>query len=202
MGEWRNERPQVGPLEQPEAFEVEDSHGDTRSVVLSETENLLRGTGSDPGSGYHRQGAKTSTERAAHLQDGLSQERYQAIRSALRTDLQLDSIRGTPATDHQIAAAVRALFNGPSVSFEGVSEQGFRLRGALRGAASSRVESQESTFVCIMAMVINMAMLSKDRTKGKPADDGIESPRDTTSPSNPAPSSPTSPSGTKATTKD
>lgn len=51
MGQWRHERLQVGSLEQPKTLEVQDANGDTRSVLLGESEDLLRGAGSDPGSG-------------------------------------------------------------------------------------------------------------------------------------------------------
>jgi hypothetical protein len=85
VGERRDERLQIGPLEQMKALEVEDANGDTPSLLFGESQYLVRSTGSDPGSGHHRKGVKTSGGGAAHLENGLGREGDQTIRSSLLT---------------------------------------------------------------------------------------------------------------------
>lgn len=87
MGEWCNEGLEVGPREQPKALEVQDANGDTRSVLVGESQDLFGGPGSDPRSSHDGEGAETGSSRAARLENRLSQERDQTIGPPLRTDL-------------------------------------------------------------------------------------------------------------------
>jgi hypothetical protein len=145
VGERCDERLQLGPLKEPKALEVKNTNGDARSVLLAKSEDLFGRAGSDPGGSHDGEGVKSSRGCSLRLQNGLSQQRDQTIRSPLCADLQLDGVRSALTTDDEVDPVLRMALNRPPVSLEGFAEQSFGPAVAL--GAWRRIKSQYSPYV-------------------------------------------------------
>ena len=143
MGERCDERLQLGPLKEPKALEVKNANGDARSVLLAKSEDLFGRAGSDPGSSHDGEGGESPRGCSLRLQNGLSQQGDQTIRSPLCADLQLDGVRSALTTDDEVDPVLRMALDRPPVSLEGFGEQSFGPLVAL--GASQGVESQRSS---------------------------------------------------------
>jgi hypothetical protein len=144
VGERCDERLQLGPLKEPKALEVKNTNGDARSVLLAKSEDLLGRAGSDPGSSHDGEGVESPRGRTLRLENGLSQEGDQTIRSPFCADLQLDGVGSARATDDEADPVLRMALNRPPVSLEGFAEQSFGPAVAL--GAWRRIKSQYSPF--------------------------------------------------------